>query len=322
VLAGLPSRSDHQSARLRVGPDGKLYYTVGDQGANQFAYRCDPNWAQRLPTTREVRARDWQSYEGKTLRLNPDGSIPSDNPVLKGVRSHIFTYGHRNPQGMDFAPNGLLYQAEQGPRTDDEINLVRRGSNYGWPYVAGLRDDKAYTYGNWSRSAPTPCADLTYDDLTVPPSVPQQKETDWKGTFVAPISTLGTSAGDDVDFRDPKCAEGGRYYICYPTIAPSSLSYYPAKRGGIPGWSDSLLVTTLKDGSVYRLKLTNNGRRIATTEKLWASQNRYRDTAFSPDGRTVFVATDSAGLVRDPNGAPTSLLANPGSILAFRAGSR
>ncbi|MER6961401.1 glucose/sorbosone family PQQ-dependent dehydrogenase [Streptomyces sp. NPDC000618] len=319
VLTGLPSGTDHQSARLRFGPDGKLYYTIGDQGANQLEHFCNPNWAQRLPTKSEVKAKDWSSYQGKILRLDLDGSIPSDNPVLNGVRSHVITYGHRNSQGVDFAPSGVLYQAEQGPKTDDEINIVRKGANYGWPHVAGWRDDKAYTYNNWSAAAPTPCKKLTYDDITAPPSVPKQKETDWHGTFVPPIDTLGTTVGNDHDFADPKCAAGGLYYICYPTIAPSSLSYYPDRHGGIRGWGNSLVVTTLKDGSVYRLKLTSDGRHIARTEKLWTSQNRYRDTAFSPDGTSVFVATDSAGLVRDPNGAPTSTLENPGSILVFRA---
>ncbi|GAA2345830.1 glucose/sorbosone family PQQ-dependent dehydrogenase [Streptomyces violaceusniger] len=321
ILTGLPSGTDHQSARLRLGSDGKLYYTVGDQGANQLEHYCNPNWAQRLLTRSEVEHKDWfAAYQGKILRINLDGSIPADNPVINGVRSHIITYGHRNSQGLDFAPNGTLYQAEQGPKTDDEINIVRPGHNYGWPYVAGYRDDQAYTYNNWSASTPTPCKDLTYSDLEVPDSVPQQKETDWKGSFVPPIDTLGTSVGNDYNFADPKCAEGGLYFVCWPTIAPSSLSYYPQRSGGIRGWGNSLIVTTLKDGSVYRLKLSADGRHVVSRERLWTSQNRYRDTAFSPDGKTVYVATDNAGLVRNPSsGAPATTLDNPGSILAFHA---
>jgi PQQ-dependent dehydrogenase (s-GDH family) len=317
VITGMPGGTDHQSARLRFGPDGKLYYTIGDQGANQLEHFCNPNWAQRLPTAVEVRAKDWAAYQGKTLRLNLDGSIPADNPVLKGVRSHIWTYGHRNGQGLTFAPNGRLYQGEQGPKTDDEINILRKGGNYGWPHVAGYRDDKAYTYNNWSASAPTPCADLTYSDLEVPPSVPKQKETDWKGSFIHPIHTFGT-VNTGFNFADPKCAAGGLYFICWPTIANSSLAYYQAKHGsGIPSWNNSLIMTTLKDGTVYQLQLTDNGTRIGKVTKLWKTQDRYRDTAFSPDGKSVFVATDSAGLVRDPNGAPTSTLEHPGSILVF-----
>ena len=86
------------------------------------------------------------------LRLNLDGSIPSDNPMIGGVRSHIYSYGHRNPQGLVFAPDGKLYESEHGPNTDDEVNLIRAGGNYGWPHVAGYRDDQSYAYANWSAS--------------------------------------------------------------------------------------------------------------------------------------------------------------------------
>jgi PQQ-dependent dehydrogenase (s-GDH family) len=318
LISGLPGSTDHQSARLRFGPDGKLYYTIGDQGNNQFAYACRPIWAQRLPTAAEVRARNWAAYQGKTLRLNLDGSIPADNPVINGVRSHVWTYGHRNAQGLTFGPHGRLYQAEQGPKTDDEVNLLRRGGNYGWPNVAGFRDDKAYTYNNWSASSPTPCRDLTYSDLETPSSVPQQRESRFTKPMVSPLRTFFT-VNNGFNFADPKCAEGGLYFICWPTIAPSSLTYYWAIPGlAIPGWRNSLLMTTLKDGSVYRLQLTRDGQRIRSATKMWTDQIRYRDTTSSPDGRSIYVATDNSGLVRDPNGAPTSELRDPGSILLFR----
>jgi PQQ-dependent dehydrogenase (s-GDH family) len=317
LITGLPGGTDHQSARLRFGPDGKLYYTIGDQGANQLASFCRPNWAQRLPTAAQVRAKDWAAYQGKTLRLNLDGSIPGDNPVLKGVRSHIWTYGHRNAQGLTFGSGGLLYQAEQGPKTDDEVNLLRRGGNYGWPNVSGFRDDKAYTYNNWSASRPTPCRELTFSDLETPSSVPRQRESQFTAPFVSPLRTFGT-VNTGFDFTDPKCSQGGLYFICWPTNAPSSLTYYWAvPKLGIPGWAHSLLMTTLKDGSVYRMKLSADGRQVVSTTKMWSDQTRYRDIASSPDGRSIYVATDNAGLVRDPNGAPTRTLKNPGSIVVF-----
>jgi PQQ-dependent dehydrogenase (s-GDH family) len=318
VIGGLPGSTDHQSARLRFGSGGKLLYTIGDQGANQLAYYCRPNWAQRLPTAGEVRSKDWTAYQGKTLRLNPDGSIPATNPRLRGVRSHIWTYGHRNPAGLAVGGTGLVYQGDQGPKTDDEINLLRSGGNYGWPHVVGYRDNRAYTYNNWSASSPTPCSELTYSDLEVPASVPQHRETDFRRPIIEPIHTFGT-VGNDFDFTDPKCAEGGLYFICWPTVAISSLEFYEAERGkGLPGWKNSLLMTTLKDGSVYRLRLTPDGTDVAKVTRLVRSQNRYRDTALTPDGRRIYVATDNAGLVRDANGAPTAELQNPGSILVFR----
>ncbi|AFU57209.1 MAG: PQQ-dependent sugar dehydrogenase [Nitrososphaera sp.] len=73
------------------GPDGKLYYTIGDQGKNQFSRYCETIRAQELPTAEQIEAEDWRAYEGKVLRMNPDSSIPEDNPEINGVRSHIFT---------------------------------------------------------------------------------------------------------------------------------------------------------------------------------------------------------------------------------------
>ena len=76
---------------------------------------CLPTRAQDRPTAKEVAARDWSTYEGKLLRLEPDGGIPADNPVINGVRSHIYGYGHRNIQGLAFGPDGRLYASEPGP---------------------------------------------------------------------------------------------------------------------------------------------------------------------------------------------------------------
>ena len=132
------------------------------------------------------------------------------------------------------------------------------------------------------------------------------------------MRTFGT-VNNGFDFADPRCAAGRRYFMCWPTLADSSLEYYRATRGsGIPGWTHSLLMTTLKDGAIYRVRLTANGSRVAGVAKLWTDQNRYRDTAFSPDGRAIFVATDSAGPVRDTTGAATFHLKNPGSILVLQ----
>jgi PQQ-dependent dehydrogenase (s-GDH family) len=117
LITGMPAGNDHDSGRLIFGPDGKLYYTIGDQGANQFKNACKPIRAQELPTADQVRAGDRQTYQGKILRLNRDGSIPADNPVIGGVRSHIYSYGHRNAQGIAFGPGRRLYAVEHGPKT-------------------------------------------------------------------------------------------------------------------------------------------------------------------------------------------------------------
>ena len=192
VLTGIPHGPDHGASRIAIGPDGKLYASTGDHGSNFLAYYCAPIRAQELPAAADVQARDWRGYEGKILRLNLDGSIPDDNPVLNGVRSHVWSYGHRNPQGMAFGPDGSLYAAEHGQDTDDEVNRIEAGRNYGWPLIAGYKDDRYYTYANWSASAPTPCASLTYG-RDVPSTVPRTKESDVElPDFTPPLKTFFT----------------------------------------------------------------------------------------------------------------------------------
>jgi hypothetical protein len=183
--------------------------------------------------------------------------------------------------------------------------------------VAGFADDRAYTYANWSASRPAPCESLTYSDFAIPPSVPQQRETRFHDpAFVPPLRTFYT-VPSGFNFQDPKCAENGWYFICWPTVAPSSLEFYGARRV-VPGWANSLLMPTLKTGTVYRIPVNADGRRVGRPVPMWTTVNRYRDTAVSHDGRSVYVATDTAGLARDPSGAPTSALENPGAILEFR----
>jgi glucose/arabinose dehydrogenase len=111
------------AARLAFGTDGKLYMSVG--------------------ATRDQSAQDPASLRGKILRLNEDGTVPSDNPFVgrEGYRPEIFTMGHRNPAGMAVNPQtGELWASEYGPNGGDEINIIRAGNNYGWPLVSYGRD--------------------------------------------------------------------------------------------------------------------------------------------------------------------------------------
>ena len=108
IISGLQGSIDHNSGRMIFSPDGKISYIIGDQGKNQLSLFCQNIEAQRIPTAQEVASQNWSAYQGKVLRMNPDGSIPKDNPIIDGVRSHIFTYGHRNPQGLTVSPNGDL----------------------------------------------------------------------------------------------------------------------------------------------------------------------------------------------------------------------
>jgi PQQ-dependent dehydrogenase (s-GDH family) len=314
LITGLPAGNDHVGGRLKFGPDKKLYFTIGDQGHNQLGNFCLPIEAQRLPTQQEVDKSSYFAYVGKTLRINLDGSVPKDNPTIGGVVSHVYTYGHRNPQGIDFAPDGTLYSSEQGPKTDDEINILKAGSNYGWPHVAGLKDNKAYEYARWA-DATTPCAQLTFSDLVIDPSVPREPESAFQKPFVEPIATMFT-VPTGFNFHDPACK--GVDFICWPTVAASSIEYYASNGKGIPGWDRVLFVTTLKRGSVYVVPLTADGQATSGhMSRYFQSENRYRDTAVSPDGRTIYVATDPGGLSEALNGGATGKMQNPGAILAF-----
>ena len=125
IISGLPASDDHNAGRLKIGPDGKLFYTIGVQGANHSWNKCSVNRAMSPPTAAEVSARYWSSYQGKFLRLNLDGSIPADNPAIGSVQSHVYSYGHRNAQGIVFGLGGKLYSSEHGAKTDDEVNLIK-----------------------------------------------------------------------------------------------------------------------------------------------------------------------------------------------------
>ena len=304
ILTGLPTHDDHVGGRLAFGPDRRLYLTIGDQGSNFGGNRCNANHAQDLPTAADVRAKDWSKYQGKILRVDLDGAIPADNPEINGVRSHVFTYGHRNPLGLAFGPGGKLYESEHGPSSDDEANLLEAGRNYGWPNVAGYRDDKAYVFANWSASSPQPCASLPRGGDAIPASVPTQTERAWNDPrFMPPLRTFFT-VDTGYDLRT----------IGSGTIAPGGVDVYTGD--GIPGWKNSLLVLSLIRGAVYRLPLAPDGRSVQEPPtELFKSGNRYRDIALNPNGRTLYLATDVSGPSRSAAGVVTQTLANPGSIL-------
>ena len=115
LLEGIPGHRLYNGGRVAIGPDGHLYVTTG--------------WTEnrRLP-------QDLGSLAGKILRMTRDGQVPRDNP-FQG--SYVYSYGHRNPQGLAWDGAGRLFVAEHGQEGRDEINLVRPGANHGWPLVSG-----------------------------------------------------------------------------------------------------------------------------------------------------------------------------------------
>ena len=125
IIEDIPAAQFHAGCRLRFGPDGKLYVTTGDATERELAQRLD-------------------SLAGKILRLNDDGNVPSDNPFVnqKGARPEIWSFGNRNPQGIDWQPGtNLLFETEHGPSGfdgpggGDEVNIIEKGKNYGWPVI-------------------------------------------------------------------------------------------------------------------------------------------------------------------------------------------
>lgn len=313
ILAGFPAGNDHNGGRLRFGPDGKLYYTIGEQGHNQGVNFCKPIDAQRLPTKEELNDKNYDSYAGKVIRLNTDGSIPEDNPVIHGIKSHLFTYGHRNPQGLVFVGD-TLYASEQGPSSDDELNILEAGGNYGWPHVAGFQDDQAYVYANYSKAKD--CASLTWDPNHIPAGVPIEKESQWKAKdFKAPLKTFFT-VKDGFTFNNANC-DAQSSYMCWPTISPSSVAYYP-EDGVIKAWRNSIIISSMKNGALYRVPLNADKKDVqGDVVKYFHTTNRYRMVLVSPDTRKIYVATDNFGNVMDETNHPTHTLSNPGSIIVF-----
>lgn len=139
LIEGINGNTTHIGCRLMFLPDNTLLATTGDY--------------QNLNSPQND-----NSLSGKVLRMNTDGSIPADNPF--GSNSYVYSKGHRNAQGMVLAPNGNLYSSEHGPSTNDELNIIVAGGNYGWPDVEG--------YCNQS-SEMTACNSMTnyQDPLTI-----------------------------------------------------------------------------------------------------------------------------------------------------------
>ena len=211
IIDNITAASIHNGSRLIISPDLKLFITTGD-AANQS-----------LP-------QNTSSVNGKILRLNLDGSIPADNPV---AGNPYWSIGHRNPQGLVFA-NGILYSSEHGPSTDDEINIIEKGRNYGWPNVHGFCDpgtEQTFCTANnvkeplkaWTPTIATCGLDYYHHDL-----IPQWKNSlllvalkesrmyqlQLDGTNSTITSTTEYFAGRYGRMRDLCVSTAGKVYIC------------------------------------------------------------------------------------------------------------
>jgi aldose sugar dehydrogenase len=312
IINSIPGSSDHNSGRLVISPviepgadaahtQYRLYYTVGDMGAGQF-----------LNTTRTENAQNVNVMEGKVLRLNTqidndggaDNWVPNDNPFYTSSsitpQDYVFSLGHRNPQGLAWGNvNGtnFLYSSEQMDRTDDEINIIEAGKNYGWDQVSGYCDDNVNGY----RIGQNNSAD---EDVFCTANLGVHKE---------PIFTLFTATAAEMPAL---MAESNNNL--WPTVACSSIDFYG--QNIIPGWPASLLITPLKKNMIYRVKLNAAGNGITgdTVSYFRGDGNRIRRITTSPDGFKFYVARDIGA---SSNGGSIMEYAYTGPLLAINDNS-
>jgi glucose/arabinose dehydrogenase len=218
IIPKMTANESHNGSRIVFAPDGTMFFALGE------AY------------TPEL-AQDLTSLNGKILRLNLDGSVPSDNPFPGSL---IWSYGHRNPQGLALLPNGALWSSEHGANNDDELNIIRKGGNYGWSKVQGfcdLRSEKRYCAENqviepviaWTPTV-APCALEYYDHPAIPEwrhSLMQVFLKKGKGKLgqrmtVFKLNEAGAGIVSQQDFfnntygrlRDVLIAPDGRVFLC------------------------------------------------------------------------------------------------------------
>jgi glucose/arabinose dehydrogenase len=160
ILTGIPVNTYHDGGRIKFGPDGMLYVTTGDAGDT-------------------ANSQDRSSLGGKILRISPDGSVPEDNPF---PNSPVYSYGHRNVEGLAWDAEGQLFASEFGQNTWDEANRIVAGENYGWPEVEGEGgEDQGYVdpITVWPTSEASPSG----AEIMVNGAIPQ-----WEGDlFVAAL---------------------------------------------------------------------------------------------------------------------------------------
>ncbi|MGV3558375.1 PQQ-dependent sugar dehydrogenase [Larkinella arboricola] len=314
----IAASNDHNSGRLLIAPvEGRpyLFYSVSDLGAGQFENAGRPNHAQ-----------DKTVYEGKILRFNlepdqdaqPDEQwIPNDNPFNAQRQNAVWSYGHRNVQGLAYATvagSGRLYTAEHGPFSDDEINIIEKGRNYGHPLIIGYADD------NYNGLA----AGVSHHDSlpgiwhTTYPTIGSESENRRRigDAYRDPIKSMYPLSAHYLQNLFAKTRANAPDKPDWPAEAPSSLIVYTVS--AIPNWQNSLLLTTLKTGRLVRLALDSAGTGIqGDTLGYFKLPIRYRDIALSADGRKIYLAVDSSITTSGPSQEDPRTTSYRGCILEF-----
>ncbi|MBK9285882.1 MAG: PQQ-dependent sugar dehydrogenase [Sphingobacteriaceae bacterium] len=293
IVNDLPNGYDHIGGRLlavRQGTNDYLIFSTGDNGISEVnAPTC---YTPQINNPNNY-VQDVNYKNGKIHRFNLDGSIPIDNPVSG---NSMYTRGHRNPQGLAYNPStGILYEIEHGDRTDDEINILEKGKNYGWKNVRGYHADNNY-----------PGESAFVSSYTLTPGI------NGDGLKEAFYSWCATSQPTTSVYAD------------WCTVAPSDGIYYNSS--GIPGWNNSILVVTLKNGlttdmEMYKFQLSIDGMSLVPSTTLnpnpskffgadQAQNGRLRDIAYSTDGKKIYLI-NNGGADRDKISVYT-LDPNPG----------
>jgi glucose/arabinose dehydrogenase len=223
----------HYGSRLAFDANGFLFITVGDRQAPPSG-NLETHPAQLLT-----------NHQGKVLRLHDDGRVPADNPFVgrAGAKPEIWSYGHRSLQGLAINPvTGDVWESEHGPQGGDELNLIQKGLNYGWPVIG---------YG------------VNY------------------GEARNPIHGSSTRSG----LQQPV-----RYWV--PSIATSGLLIYNGDR--FPNWKGNIFMGGM-NGNQSLARLTMNGTRVASEDKMLGTSLRVRDVRANAAGEIFLVLDDRAG---------------------------
>lgn len=238
ILTGIEIGGNHAGCGIKFGPDGKLYISTGEHFSRDIAQKMD-------------------ILNGKILRVNDDGTVPSDNPWAgankkDGARPEIWTLGNRNPQGFDWHPTtGMMYETEHGPSGEpvnggkpasaaDEFNLIEKGKNYGWPVIFG--DGKA-------------------------------------DGMVSPLKQW-----------TPAIAPSGGCFVSSDKLFKNWVGNYMV--GGLGGLQAKPI------GGVYMIKLSADGKSVASIDRLVPDMGRIRAVAQAPDGSIWFSTSNKDGRSR------------------------
>lgn len=310
----VPGSSDHNSQRMIIAPVSGtyyLFYAAGDMGAGQFENRLRPMKAQ-YPS----------AYEGKILRFHtePDGDagnfdkwIPNNNPynsTMPVVQNAVWSIGIRNNQGFAYNPaTGQLFGSSHGPYSDDEINIILPSKNYGHPLVIGYGNDNNYNLSSAGANNGSTCPVITDETANM-----LALGVDYQDPIFAAYPRTQAEIKTIYDNNPPN---GG-----WPSEGWSGMSFYESNV--IPGWKNSLVVASLKWGRVLRFKLNAAGtiQNVTTTDSKdtiahFDSQNRFRDVAFSPSGKDLFVIMDKSAATSGPSTDNPSVVSCAGCLQKY-----